>query len=75
MGDDFENLINPLRVEGPVHDGGDQRLTASFMDYAMPRADDMPMFGLAAEAVPASADAVVDALWQAGGRSRRTEYG
>ena len=67
--------IGQCLLEGVSYDEDGQLLTASFMDYAMPGADDMPMFGLAAEAVPASADAVVDALWQAGGRSRRTEYG
>ncbi len=75
--------------EHVVHDGDGQLLTASFMDYAMPRADDMPMFGFAIEPVPstanpmgmkgcgeagtvgamaATANAVADALWQAGVR-------
>jgi carbon-monoxide dehydrogenase large subunit len=58
MGDDLENPINPLRVEGPAHDGDSQRLTASFMDYAMASADDVPMFGVATEAVPSTVSPV-----------------
>lgn len=39
-------------LEDAVHDEGGQMLTASFMDYAMPRADDLPFFGFASEPVP-----------------------
>ena len=31
-----------------------QLLTASFMDYAMPRADDLPFFGFTTEPVPST---------------------
>ncbi|WP_294610825.1 xanthine dehydrogenase family protein molybdopterin-binding subunit [uncultured Roseovarius sp.] len=81
--------IGQALCEHVVHDGDGQLLTASFMDYAMPRAKDVPMVGFATEAVPstanpmgmkgcgeagtvgamaATANAVADALWQAGVR-------
>jgi carbon-monoxide dehydrogenase large subunit len=36
--------IGQALVEQTVYDAGGQLLTGSFMDYAMPRADDMPSF-------------------------------
>jgi len=39
-------------TERVVFDEDGQLLTASFMDYAMPRADDLPMISFATEAVP-----------------------
>jgi carbon-monoxide dehydrogenase large subunit len=36
--------IGQALVEQTVYDAGGQLLTGSFMDYAMPRADDMPAF-------------------------------
>jgi aerobic carbon-monoxide dehydrogenase large subunit len=58
--DDFGRLINPMIVEGQVHGGlaqgigqamaertvydGGQLLSGSFMDYALPRAADLPGF-------------------------------
>ena len=48
--DDAGHLINPLIVEGQIHgglaQGIGQPLTASFMDYALPRATDFPRFEL-----------------------------
>jgi carbon-monoxide dehydrogenase large subunit len=41
--------------ERVVYDGDGQMLTASFMDYAMPRADDIPMIQFASEPVPSTA--------------------
>lgn len=38
--------------ENAVYDARGQLLTASFMDYAMPRAADMPMVGFSSEPVP-----------------------
>ena len=38
--------------ERAVYDAEGQLLTATFMDYAMPRADDLPMIGFASEPVP-----------------------
>ena len=38
--------------ENGVYDAQGQLLAASFMDYAMPRAGDMPMIGFATEPVP-----------------------
>jgi aerobic carbon-monoxide dehydrogenase large subunit len=35
-----------------VFDADGQLLSASFMDYAMPRADDLPMIGFATECTP-----------------------
>lgn len=39
-------------TEVAIYDDQGQLLTASFMDYAMPRADDLPMIGFATEPVP-----------------------
>src|SRR5487761_1596992 len=51
--DDFGRIINPMIVagqallEGCVYDPGTgQLLTGSYNDYAMPRAEDVPMFAL-----------------------------
>ncbi|MDR9394394.1 MAG: xanthine dehydrogenase family protein molybdopterin-binding subunit [Roseovarius sp.] len=38
------------------HDADGQLLTASFMDYAMPRADDLPMIDFETEPVPSTAN-------------------
>ncbi|MGO4711751.1 xanthine dehydrogenase family protein molybdopterin-binding subunit [Bradyrhizobium sp. 2TAF24] len=38
--------IGQALLEGAVYDSSGQLLTASFMDYAMPRADDLPSFQL-----------------------------
>jgi carbon-monoxide dehydrogenase large subunit len=40
-------------MEMTVYDGDGQLLTGSFMDYAMPRATDAPLFVLAEHPVPA----------------------
>ncbi len=81
--------IGQALMEHVVFDEEGQLLTATFMDYAMPRASDMPMIGFTTEAVPstanimgmkgcgeagtvgamaAAANAVQDALWDAGVR-------
>jgi len=38
-------------LEGCVYDGDGQLLTGSYMDYTMPRADDLPSFSVATQAV------------------------
>jgi aerobic carbon-monoxide dehydrogenase large subunit len=38
--------IGQALLEGAVYDSSGQLVTASFMDYAMPRADDLPSFEL-----------------------------
>ncbi len=38
--------IGQALLEGTVYDGNGQLVTASYMDYAMPRADDVPSFKL-----------------------------
>ncbi|MDP1882384.1 MAG: molybdopterin-dependent oxidoreductase, partial [Bradyrhizobium sp.] len=38
--------IGQALLEGAVYDGSGQLMTASFMDYTMPRADDLPSFKL-----------------------------
>ena len=43
-------------TEHVVYDEDGQLLTASFMDYAMPRADNMPMIGFETEPVPSTAN-------------------
>jgi len=44
--------IGQALYEHTVHDSDGQLLTGSFMDYAMPRADDMPSFEFATHEVP-----------------------
>ncbi|MGJ8589845.1 MAG: xanthine dehydrogenase family protein molybdopterin-binding subunit [Yoonia sp.] len=81
--------IGQALTERVVFDADGQLLTASFMDYGMPRADDLPMIKFSTECVPstynpmgmkgcgeagtvgalaAMANAVLDALWDAGVR-------
>ena len=81
--------IGQALCEHVVYDADGQLLTATFMDYAMPRATDLPMFVFETEPVPstanpmgmkgcgeagtvgamaATANAVLDALWDAGVR-------
>lgn len=43
-------------TENCVYDENGQILTATFMDYAMPRADDMPMIKFTTESVPSTAN-------------------
>ncbi|MDU8911312.1 xanthine dehydrogenase family protein molybdopterin-binding subunit [Aestuariicoccus sp. MJ-SS9] len=50
--------IGQAVTERVVYDDEGQLLTASFMDYAMPRADDVPMIGFATEPVPSTANAM-----------------
>ncbi len=45
-------------MEQVVHDDTGQLLTATFMDYAMPRADDLPMFRFVHEGVPSTANPI-----------------
>ena len=45
-------------TERVVYDEDGQLLTASFMDYALPRAEDMPMIDFSTEAVPSTANAM-----------------
>ena len=44
--------VGQALTEQSVHDETGQLLTASFMDYAMPRADTLPMIRFASEPVP-----------------------
>jgi len=46
--------IGQALMEMTVYDGDGQLLTGSFMDYAMPRAADVPLFVLADHPVPAT---------------------
>jgi carbon-monoxide dehydrogenase large subunit len=48
--------IGQALTERVVYDEDGQLLTASFMDYAMPRADDLPMIGFTSEPVPSTAN-------------------
>lgn len=43
-------------VEHAFYDETGQLITATFMDYAMPRADDMPMITFTTESVPSTAN-------------------
>jgi len=44
--------IGQALIEGCVYDGGGQLVTGSFMDYAMPHADDVPAIEFAYNVVP-----------------------
>ena len=48
--------IGQAVTERVVYDGDGQLLTASFMDYGMPRADDMPWVKFTTEPVPSTAN-------------------
>jgi carbon-monoxide dehydrogenase large subunit len=48
--------VGQALMEHVVFDAQGQLLTATFMDYAMPRASDMPMIGFATEPVPSTAN-------------------
>ncbi|TNF63281.1 MAG: xanthine dehydrogenase family protein molybdopterin-binding subunit [Rhodobacteraceae bacterium] len=48
--------IGQAITEHVVFDEDGQLLTASFMDYALPRADDVPMIGFTSEPVPSTAN-------------------
>ena len=48
--------IGQALTEHVVFDEDGQLLTATFMDYALPRADDVPMIGFASEPVPSTAN-------------------
>ncbi|MCK0103358.1 xanthine dehydrogenase family protein molybdopterin-binding subunit [Pseudohalocynthiibacter sp. F2068] len=50
--------VGQALTEQVIYDQQGQLLSASFMDYAMPRADDLPMIGFATEAVPSTANAM-----------------
>ncbi|HEV8034852.1 molybdopterin cofactor-binding domain-containing protein, partial [Yoonia sp.] len=46
--------IGQALTERVVFDADGQLLTASFMDYGMPRADDLPMIRFSTECVPST---------------------
>ncbi len=48
--------IGQAVTEHVVYDESGQLLTATFMDYGMPRADDMPMIAFTTEPVPSTAN-------------------
>ncbi len=48
--------VGQALMEHVVFDEQGQLLTATFMDYAMPRASDLPMIGFATEPVPSTAN-------------------
>jgi carbon-monoxide dehydrogenase large subunit len=48
--------VGQALMEHVVFDDQGQLLTATFMDYAMPRASDLPMIGFATEPVPSTAN-------------------
>lgn len=48
--------IGQALMENAVFDQDRQLLSASFMDYAMPRADDLPLFSFTSEPVPSTAN-------------------
>ena len=48
--------IGQALSEHVIFDADGQLLTASFMDYALPRADDVPMIGFTSEPVPSTAN-------------------
>lgn len=44
--------IGQALLEGAIYDGGGQLQTASYMDYCMPRADDVPSFDISHQMTP-----------------------
>ena len=46
--------IGQALLEAAVYDADGQLLTASYMDYAMPRADDLPSFNVATVETPST---------------------
>ncbi len=48
--------IGQAITEHVIYDDEGQLLTASFMDYALPRADNVPMIGFTSEPVPSTAN-------------------
>ncbi|CAN7142365.1 xanthine dehydrogenase family protein molybdopterin-binding subunit [Aminobacter sp. LjRoot7] len=44
--------VGQALLEGAVYDAGGQLLTASYMDYTMPRADDLPSFQISTSNTP-----------------------
>ncbi len=46
--------IGQVLMEDAVYDASGQLLTATFMDYAMPRADDVPMIAFSTESTPST---------------------
>ncbi len=48
-------LQSPGQLEGAVFDDGGQLLTASYMDYTMPRAGDLPSFKVSTSNTPCPA--------------------
>jgi carbon-monoxide dehydrogenase large subunit len=46
--------IGQVLMEDAVYDASGQLLTATFMDYAMPRADDVPMIAFSTEPTPST---------------------
>ncbi len=50
--------VGQALTEHVVYDEDGQLLTATFMDYAMPRADDVPMMSFTSEPVPSTANAM-----------------
>jgi len=48
--------LGQVFAEHVVYDEDGQLLTASFMDYALPRAEDVPMIGFTSEPVPSTAN-------------------
>ena len=50
--------IGQALLEDTVYDGGGQLVTASFMDYAMPRAGDLPSFDFETRNVPSTTNAL-----------------
>ncbi|MBV0911365.1 xanthine dehydrogenase family protein molybdopterin-binding subunit [Anianabacter salinae] len=48
--------VGQALMEHTVYDADGQLLTATFMDYGMPRADDLPMIAFYTEAVPSTAN-------------------
>ncbi|MBI3709630.1 MAG: xanthine dehydrogenase family protein molybdopterin-binding subunit [Proteobacteria bacterium] len=50
--------LGQVFLEAAVYDGGGQLLTGSFMDYALPRADDLPLYDCALREVPCRTNAL-----------------
>jgi carbon-monoxide dehydrogenase large subunit len=53
---DFGTVINPMIVEGQLHGGVTQGIGQSLMDYALPRADNVPNVQVASQPAPATSN-------------------
>ena len=67
--------IGQALLEGAVYDKNGQLVTASYMDYTMPRADDLPSFGVGMTSTPCASQPARHQGLRRGRRDCRTACG